>query len=383
MTANADARGAESRTLAATGGGMAPVCEDLSAFVIAGRVKGSLNEPPVFETAYRTPAQGIDDGVEAERLGFRRVFAAERLDLKDPAVLLGGIAARTSRLGVGTGLIGAGTRHPMHLATLGATMQAAYGERFVLGLGRGVPAYVPGGNVSFEAFADICTILNRLWAGERVEYDGPAGSFGELQMQDLYEGQPPEIWYGGFGLQRSAQTAARTPAIDGFLIPAPMTDQAVAKIVATLRTECERAGRDPATLRVAVELITAPELSEAETRALAHARVVTYLEPPAWGRPFEALNDWDPAVVQRMREHPLLDRPGHADSNFHRVELAAVTELVPDEWVEDSCAVGSVANCVQRLQAYIDAGVDEILVKGSTPVQNAGLIAAWREHRAR
>ena len=245
MTASADTPGIDIGARDAARERMDPVCDDLSAFVIAGRVKGSLEERPAFETAFRTPAQGIEDGVEAERLGFRRVFAAERLDLKEPAALLGGIAARTSRLGVGTGLIGAGTRHPLHLATLGATMHAAYGERFVLGLGRGVPAYVPGGDISFEAFADTCTILKRLWAGERVDYDGPAGSFGELRMLDRYEGRPPEIWYGGFGLRRCAKTIARTPAIDGLLIPAPMTAEAVAKVVSTLRTECERADRDP------------------------------------------------------------------------------------------------------------------------------------------
>jgi hypothetical protein len=36
------------------------------------------------------------------------------------------------------------------------------------------------------------------------------------------------------------------------------------------------------------------------------------------------------------------------------------------------------------MQAYRDAGADEISTYGSTPAENAGLIRAWREHsRAR
>jgi 5,10-methylenetetrahydromethanopterin reductase len=59
-----------------------PVVDDLSAFVISGRVKSHLHEPPQYETSVRTPAQGIQDGVDAEQLGFRRVFLAERAELK-------------------------------------------------------------------------------------------------------------------------------------------------------------------------------------------------------------------------------------------------------------------------------------------------------------
>jgi hypothetical protein len=36
---------------------------DLSAFVISGRVKSHLVEPPEFETSVRTPPQGLADAV--------------------------------------------------------------------------------------------------------------------------------------------------------------------------------------------------------------------------------------------------------------------------------------------------------------------------------
>jgi 5,10-methylenetetrahydromethanopterin reductase len=76
---------------------LARVAEDMSAFIIAGAV-ASQQQDTEYDTVSRTPAQGIQDGVDAERLGFRRVWLSERIDLKWSDVILSGIAARTSRL---------------------------------------------------------------------------------------------------------------------------------------------------------------------------------------------------------------------------------------------------------------------------------------------
>jgi alkanesulfonate monooxygenase SsuD/methylene tetrahydromethanopterin reductase-like flavin-dependent oxidoreductase (luciferase family) len=119
-----------------SGAPLAPVAEDMSAYVIAGAVT-SEQKPSQWDTVSRTPAQGIDDGVEAERLGFRRIWLSERIDIKNADVILSGIGARTSRLELGTGVIDPTTRHVWLTAALAATMHACYGPRFVLGLGRG------------------------------------------------------------------------------------------------------------------------------------------------------------------------------------------------------------------------------------------------------
>jgi 5,10-methylenetetrahydromethanopterin reductase len=44
----------------------------------------------------------------------------------------------------------------------------------------------------------------------------------------------------------------------------------------------------------------------------------------------------------------------------------------------DSCAFGTAAECAVNLQRFADAGADEIATYGSTPQQNAGLLAAWK-----
>jgi probable F420-dependent oxidoreductase len=360
------------------------VTDDLSAFVISGRVKSHRPPDVKHETSVRTPAQGVQDGVTAEQLGFRRVFLAERPELKEPGAILGGIAARTSRLGVATGIIAAGSRHPMLLASLAATMQSAYGPRFSLGLGRGAPNYGHGGHLSYDALADYCTIIKRICAGEQFDYTGPAGDFGRLGLKDIYEGESPDIWVGNFGLTRSARMVAETPAISGILLPAMLTPLGVSRASGFIRAACERAGRDPSSVRILVEVPTAPELSDEETRQIVHARAVTYLQPVSWGHSYELLNDWDPAVLQRLREHPQFTGIDGvlADLNFHRAQLTEPAKLLPEQWMLDAAAIGSVEDCVRKLQEFRDAGADEICTYGSTPSQNAKLIAAWRARTA-
>jgi hypothetical protein len=131
-------------------------------------------------------------------------------------------------------------------------------------------------------------------------------------------------------------------------------------------------------------VITAPNLDDDETRALAHARAVTYLDAPGYGEMLVQLNGWDPAPLARLRDHAQFRNMGTAvsDLSFHRTELLGPAALVPDEWMEESCALGAIDTCVRTLQRFREAGADEIVTYGSTPNQNAELAAAWRHAAA-
>jgi alkanesulfonate monooxygenase SsuD/methylene tetrahydromethanopterin reductase-like flavin-dependent oxidoreductase (luciferase family) len=131
-------------------------------------------------------------------------------------------------------------------------------------------------------------------------------------------------------------------------------------------------------------VVTAPGLSDGETRQLAHARAVTYLQTQAWARSYSLLNGWDPEVIQRMREHLRFTGVGDglADLTFHRRQLAEPARMIPDEWMHEACALGGVKDCVRKLQEFRDAGADEVCTYGSTPGQNADLVAAWRVRSA-
>src|ERR1700730_5672145 len=251
---------------------LAPVAEDMSAYVIAGAVTSEQQESE-WETVSRTPAQGIDDGVVAERLGFRRVWLSERIDIKNADVILSGIGARTSRLELGTGVIDPTTRHPWVTAALAATMHACYGPRFVLGLGRGDDGYFRGTGIrmaSYPYMDDYIDIIRRLWNGEEVTYDGPVGSFDRMSFAETFNGPNPEIWLAVFALPKGAKLIAER--CDGVLLPPMLTAQAVGDAVQRIRTECERIDRDPASVRIAALVVTAPDMDDFEARAIDHGR---------------------------------------------------------------------------------------------------------------
>ncbi|MCW3015600.1 MAG: family class F420-dependent oxidoreductase [Solirubrobacterales bacterium] len=363
--------------------GLPPRLEDLSAYVISGRVTAKTR-PTTYATDARTTAQGIQDGVDAERLGFRRVFLSERWNLKEAGVLLGAIAARTSRIELASGIITTPARHPLHAAGLGATMQAAFGPRFVLGLGRGNPGWLGGAGLAmpgYQALLDYVDILRRLWQGAEVSYDGPAGTFPRLALEDVDVDVPaPPVWFGTLGQRLGAKASAA--GFDGVLLPPVFTPTATRVIVDRLHQECFDIGRDPATLRICQSVITAPDLDETETRTLAHARAVTYLDAPGYGETLVRLNEWDPGRLRALRDHEQFKgMDSVSDLRFHRADLLGPAALVPDEWMTESCAIGSVAECVASLQRFRAAGVDEIVTYGSTPGQNAALAAAWATER--
>ncbi|MDP9182878.1 MAG: TIGR03857 family LLM class F420-dependent oxidoreductase [Actinomycetota bacterium] len=362
--------------------GLLPVAEDLSAYVISGRV---IARPRAarYETDARSVSQGIQDGVDAERLGFRRVFLSERWNLKEAGVVLGAIAARTSRIDLASGIITTPARHPLHAAGLGATMQAAFGPRFVLGLGRGNPGWLDGAGMkmpTYKALLDYVDILRRLWAGEDVDYDGPAGRFPHLALEDVDPSVPaPAVWFGTLGQGLGAKASAA--GFDGVLLPPVFTPTATRVIVDRLHEECRAIGRDPQTLRICQSVITAPDLDDTETRTLAHARAVTYLDAPGYGEMLVQLNGWDPAPLQALRSHDQFrGMDSVSDLKYHRSELLGPASLVPDEWMSESCAIGSIDQCVTTLGRFREAGADELVTYGSTPSQNAKLTAAWADH---
>lgn len=350
---------------------LAPVVEDLSIYLICGRVT-TRREP-----GFTHVASGLTDALDAERLGFRRAWLSERFDLKDAGAFLGGVAARTTRLGVGTGALAGPSRHPMVTTSFGATMQALYGPRFVVGLGRGVP--LP--DMPEYRIADLleyARTLRALWDGRTVEWRPPGGRAPvTLRTVDALGDVPrPQLWYCTYGLPKAAKACA-DPAFDGVMLYPFLTVDAVRAAVERIRDACADSGRDPESLHICHPIVVACELDDSATRAYAHARAVTYLEWPGHGEALTGSNAWDQSVLTRLRHHRQLAGK-NADQDFHRAQLMEPAKLVPDEWMEESCAIGSVEHCVERLQAYRDAGADEIAIYASTPRENERLIEAWR-----
>jgi F420-dependent oxidoreductase-like protein len=114
--------------------------------------------------------------IEAERLGVSTVWSAEAwgYDAISPLAFL---AARTSKIKLGTGIVQAGTRTPALVAMTAMSMQHFSNGRFILGFGTSGPQVIEGWHgIPFrrpvQRMREIIEIVRIASTGERVSYDG-------------------------------------------------------------------------------------------------------------------------------------------------------------------------------------------------------------------
>ena len=78
--------------------------------------------------------------LEAEKLGVDTVWSAEAWG-HDAVTPLAYLAAKTSKIRLGTGIIQAGTRTPALVAMTAMSLDSLSGGRFILGLGTSVNSF--------------------------------------------------------------------------------------------------------------------------------------------------------------------------------------------------------------------------------------------------
>ena len=154
--------------------------------------------------ASSTPEALADLVTSIDELGFDSLWLSEVLTgpVIDPVVGLAWAAASNPRVKLGTTMLLPG-RNVLRLAK-------QLGSLDVLCRGRLLVTLVPGLTYAPEreaigvepkqrgAFIDeALPLLRRLWAGETVSHDGPAGSLQEVKLTPLPVQQPLEVWLGG------------------------------------------------------------------------------------------------------------------------------------------------------------------------------------------
>ncbi len=165
----------------------------------------------VMECDYRygaTQAEAFDEAFAqaelAERLGIDSVWMAERhfaapqqlLDAGGtgipslsaaPLTLASAIAARTSRLHIGTGVSVLPLCHPIRLAEETATIDHISKGRLELGVGRSsFPRSYEGYGIPYEEsrgrFQEVLEILLQAWTQEKVSYTGDYYTFNDVHV---------------------------------------------------------------------------------------------------------------------------------------------------------------------------------------------------------
>ncbi|MFE2985718.1 TIGR03857 family LLM class F420-dependent oxidoreductase [Streptomyces sp. NPDC055092] len=321
------------------------------------------------------PREGLAQARAAERIGLDAVWIGERYDTKDLPSLAGAIGQITSRVRIGAAVTHTGLRHPMVLASMGQTLQALTEGRFVLGFGRsaswrwdsyGVPA------PTLRSLADTAGILRRLWAGETVSYDGPAGHYPSLRLPRRPAVAPPPLLLAAVG-PRTLEVAGA--AYDGVILHPFLTVDGVRESVRRVREAAQRAGRDPGAVRCAATVVVAPDAPPPEEDLAVRARAAGYFSVPGLGDALVGANGWDTADLARYRDQPALTALGSlpADKHLSRAELIALCAGMPDHWIPSAAALGDAEACARRLAEYRAAGADELILHGMVGEQVARL----------
>jgi alkanesulfonate monooxygenase SsuD/methylene tetrahydromethanopterin reductase-like flavin-dependent oxidoreductase (luciferase family) len=135
------------------------------------------------------PAGLIELGVQAERAGFDGFFIWDHIvfsnsgngpPIVDPWLVLAVVAARTSRIKIGTMVTPLPRRRPWQLAKVTTTLDLMSGGRVILGVGIGSPAYgdfgifhePSGDRERAELLDEGLDVLSGLWSGERFSFAG-------------------------------------------------------------------------------------------------------------------------------------------------------------------------------------------------------------------
>jgi F420-dependent oxidoreductase-like protein len=126
----------------------------------------------------RTPRQTLDFALEAEKLGVDVCWVAEAWG-SDAASVLGYLAARTSRIRLGSGIIQLGTRSPVAIAQAALTLAELSQGRFLLGLGVSGPQVIEGlHGVPFARpltrMRESIQVIRQAFAGEKISFSGSA-----------------------------------------------------------------------------------------------------------------------------------------------------------------------------------------------------------------
>jgi probable F420-dependent oxidoreductase len=339
---------------------------ELGFYVLAGQAKST-----------RDALQELRDG---ESLGLGTAFVSERYNKKEAGVLCGAAGAVTERLRIQTAATNHNTRHPMVTAGFARTMQSLTGGRFVLGLGRGIPILQDTygqGRITTAQMEDFAALMRRLFRGEVIfGHDGPAGRFPLLHLDATLDEHLPMgiVAFGPHTLDLGGRV------FDEVVLHTYFTDETTVRCVEAIKGAAERAGRDPAAVKVWSCFATIPDHLPEEQRLLKTVgRLGTYLQ--GYGDLLVRTNRWDPAVLQRFLADPVVGSVRGLDIEATRQQLEHAATLLPEEWFAAS-ATGSPEQCAAAVRHQLELGCDGVILHGCAPADLAPVVHAFRSQEA-
>ncbi|MDR7485046.1 MAG: LLM class F420-dependent oxidoreductase [Armatimonadota bacterium] len=226
----------------------------------------------VYPVPYITPRTLMEVGLAAERLGYHSVWGNDHLHTQnyvrdewktapnyyEPLVSLAALAARTSRIRLGTSVIVMPMREPVLLAKQAATLDQLSGGRLMLGIGVGayreefeaVRPDAPRGTNRGAMAEEGIQALRALFAQEVASFQGRYYHFRGVMMGPKPVQNPLPIYSGG----NSDAGAVRAGRYSEGWLPAVLPIPVLQRKIRILREAAQAAGRDPSAMDIAPQM---------------------------------------------------------------------------------------------------------------------------------
>jgi F420-dependent oxidoreductase-like protein len=282
-------------------------------------------------------ANVVDDVVSQARraydIGVRQVWLAQQFN-HDAIALAGLVGAAVPGLGVGTSVVPINPRHPLIVASLAQTAQAAAHGNFSLGLGLGAhePERVAFGTAwpnTVQRLREHLTILRSVFDNGAVDFHGEELSANPGWPVTVAGGTPVPVFVAAMGpkaLQVTGELADGTlPYLAGPRTIAEFIEPAIAKAAAD-------AGRPKPRIIAAVPVLVSDDVDAAH--AFAAQQLSFYETIPSYQK--------------------VIAREG----------VASATDLA---------AIGPAESVVRQLKRYLDAGATEVVL---SPLERADALVA-------
>lgn len=300
----------------------------------------------------RLYAELLEQAEAAEALGYDALWLGEHHFLVDghcpaPLVVAGAVAARTTRLRVGTCVALLPLYHPVRLAEDAAAADVISDGRLVLGVGQGYQqAEFTGFGIALaERFArarETLALVRRLWTEERVSFQGGYWRLDDVALNPRPVQRPhPPIWFAAV----RPRAVARIGQTGGVLIRPPADP--LPRLSATERLYREALGERPSPTRPLVrEVYVAEDDEQARRDVEAHVLYIYREQYTQWG----ALGEWT------------------AEGRYRRLHDPQDPALTWDRLRRDRFVVGDPLTCARELCRYRDTlGTDYLIARMHFP----------------
>lgn len=293
-------------------------------------------------------ARVIDLARRAETYGFTYIWTFDSHILwEEPYVIYSKILDETRKVKVGPMVTNPATRDITVTASVFATLNEMYGNRTVIGIGRGDSAVrvTNGKPVSVADLRQSVIDLKGLVNGQTVNYKGNS-----IRLPWALDSRA-DVMVAAYGPKVLSLTGE---VGDGFILQ--LADPSIAEwTIKAVKDAAAAAGRDPESIYICV---AAPAyVTEDITHAREQLRWFGGMVGNHVADIVERYGDNGGAVPQALTDY-IKDRQGY-DYNQHGQAGNTHTDFVPDEIIDRFCIIGPPEEHVRRLEELKALGVNQ------------------------